>query len=40
MLIPRYFVFIALIAWIAAFAGLIHHLLSFKATATSAVRNA
>jgi tellurite resistance protein TehA-like permease len=40
LIIPRFFVFIALIAWLAAFGGLIHHLLSFKATSTSAVHNA
>ena len=40
LVIPRFFVFIALIAWLAAFGGLIHHLVSFKAASTSAVRNA
>lgn len=40
LIIPRFFVFIALIAWLAVFGGLIYQLLSFKTTSTSAVHNA
>lgn len=40
LVIPRYFVFIALAAWLLAFAGLIHNLLNSKANAASVVRNA
>jgi len=40
MLIPRYFVFIALAAWLAVFGGLIHGLLSGKARAASILGNA
>ena len=39
LIIPRFFVFIALIAWLVVFGGLIRQLLSFKATSTSAVHN-
>lgn len=38
MLIPRYFVFIALAAWLAAFVGLIHSLLLRRTNAASMVR--
>ena len=35
MLIPRYFIFIALAAWLAVFGGLIHSLLFRKARAAA-----
>jgi len=40
MLIPRYFVFVALAAWLAVFIGLIHSLLTRRRSAASTVRNA
>src|SRR2546421_3922429 len=40
MLIPRYFVFVALAAWLAVFIGLIHSLLTRRKSTASTVRNA
>ena len=40
LLIPRYFVFIALAAWLVTFFGLIHSLLRGKAKSASLVSNA
>ena len=39
MIIPRYFVFVAFAAWLAAFIGLIWSLLPQRATAAAPVRN-
>jgi len=39
MFIPRYFVFVALAAWLAVFIGLIHSLLTRGTTAATTVRN-
>jgi tellurite resistance protein TehA-like permease len=40
MFIPRYFVFVALVAWLAVFVGLIHSLLTRRRRTASTVRNA
>jgi hypothetical protein len=40
MLIPRYFIFVAMAAWLAAFVGLVHSLLPGRTRAASMVRNA
>lgn len=40
LVIPRYFVFIALAAWLVAFAGLVHSLVPWKAKAHTVIRNA
>jgi tellurite resistance protein TehA-like permease len=40
MLIPRYFVFIALAAWLVTLVGLIHSLLPRKSKSASLVTNA
>ena len=39
MLIPRYFVFVAMAAWLAVFIGLIHSLLTRRRSTASTVRN-
>ncbi|HEY3025580.1 MAG TPA: tellurite resistance/C4-dicarboxylate transporter family protein [Pyrinomonadaceae bacterium] len=40
LFIPRYFVFVALAAWLAAFVGLIHNLLSRRTSVAALARNA
>jgi len=40
VIIPRYFVFVAIAAWLAVFIGLIHSLLTRKTTAAPSERNA
>ena len=40
LVIPRYFVFIALAAWLLTFIGLIHSLLPTKVKAPSLIRHA
>jgi len=40
MLIPRYFAFVAIAAWLAVFVGLIHSLLTRRISTAAVVRNA